>query len=732
MNDLTSIYGQHLNYYLTRIKWMLKRHLRHYANRLMDSQGEFYGEDCISRLEVQQLLDIKSPSSAQAWLDQLGVESTAHINNKIALIDQEITEFVDRSKTQNPDIQFPIERLRSSFGLNFNEMMLLVAAAAPRLQAQFSRLYAFAWADPTIKQPPASFLVEVVSTTDQESYKTLDLLDFEAPLVRHRLLILRDQARWHPQTPVTHACVQVPTRVLDFMQGKRLNYTRMPGCKLIKEGIPLRSLVLHKKVREEISLTLAQPDARLVLVGDQGSGRCTVISTLAQKLKIGVLEVNLGQALAHLPQQNASKELLAQLAQVLREARLLQAILLFNCDDLAAHPLEPLLHHHAAEVRALFDGFPGRLLLSVAKRSEVAKSFLPNAPKAQFKLPDSKEQYTLWRQALSPHMKRSPSRRLLEPLARAYRLLPGTIHLAVDSALRTPDNTPKGSLALPLLLAAVRRQIDHKLGWLAQPYSVDLLLDDVVLCDEIQIQIQEILRYARQAEKVFDQWGFARHSPSGRGLSVMFSGPPGTGKTLVAGVLARELGQIIYRVDLSSIVDKYIGETEKNLGKVFDEAERAQAILLFDEADSLFAKRTTVKSSNDRYANLEVNFLLQRLEAFNGVSILTTNFVTSIDEAFQRRIRFKVAFPMPDAEARTMLWQKLLPPSAPLQDDIDFDELGAQFELSGGHIRNVVLRAAMNAADLDQPIGMSVLWDAAVAECREMGILVTEPGPMSF
>src|SRR5690606_38455345 len=153
----------------------------------------------------------------------------------------------------------------------------------------------------------------------------------------------------------------------------------------------------------------------------------------------------------------------------------------------------------------------------------------------------------------------------------------------------------------------VRKQFDHGIGWLADAISVNIGIDEVVLSPDMREQIQEILVYARNSEMVFHRWGLSDKSPTGQGLSVMFSGPPGTGKTLMAGVLARELGRVCYRVDLSRVVDKYIGETEKNLGKVFDEADRAQAVLLFDEADSLFAKRTKVKSSNDRYANLEVN-----------------------------------------------------------------------------------------------------------------------------
>ena len=177
-------------------------------------------------------------------------------------------------------------------------------------------------------------------------------------------------------------------------------------------------------------------------------------------------------------------------------------------------------------------------------------------------------------------------------------------------------------------------------------------------------------------------------------------------------------------MDLSRIVDKYVGETEKNLGKIFDEAAKAQAILLFDEADSLFAKRTDVKSSNDRYANLEVNFLIQKLESYNGISILTTNLQKSIDEAFKRRLRFIVEFKEPDLEARIRLWQHLVPPNAPLASDIDWELLADGFELSGGYFRNATLNASLRAAASGEPLGMRFLLEGAIAETKKLGKLI--------
>jgi SpoVK/Ycf46/Vps4 family AAA+-type ATPase len=253
---------------------------------------------------------------------------------------------------------------------------------------------------------------------------------------------------------------------------------------------------------------------------------------------------------------------------------------------------------------------------------------------------------------------------------------------------------------------------------------VGLGWEDLVLPPETREVLQEILAHGRHREQVFDEWGFRDKLPYGRGLSCLFSGPPGTGKTLTAGILARMWGRPLFRIDLSRITSKWVGETEKNLASLFREAERAQVILLFDEADSIFSSRTEVKSSNDKYANLEVNYLLQRMENYDGVTLLTTNFEQSIDEAFKRRIRFKVYFPFPDEQARALLWRSSFPKKVPLEADIDWEALAAQHEMSGGNIKNASLRAAFYAVQEGARVSMEHLERAAMAEAREMGRLI--------
>jgi SpoVK/Ycf46/Vps4 family AAA+-type ATPase len=286
--------------------------------------------------------------------------------------------------------------------------------------------------------------------------------------------------------------------------------------------------------------------------------------------------------------------------------------------------------------------------------------------------------------------------------------------------LRSPEAP---HVALSDLTESARLMLQHRLGTVARRVTPGFDWDDLVLPDDTLDGIRELLAFAKHRGVLLDEWGFERKLPYGRGVSAVMAGPPGTGKTMVAQLLARELGYELYVIELAQVVNKYIGETEKNLARVFDEAEHSHAILFFDEADALFAKRTEVKSSNDRYANLEVNYLLQRMESYNGVTLLATNLEQGLDEAFKRRVRFSIQFEMPEPPVRARLWRSMFPPEAPLAPNIDWDRLGERWEMAGGHIKKAALRAAARALarGRDAVISGADLEAAAQFEYREMG-----------
>jgi hypothetical protein len=337
--------------------------------------------------------------------------------------------------------------------------------------------------------------------------------------------------------------------------------------------------------------------------------------------------------------------------------------------------------------------------------------------------PTSSEQLALWQHALGDRA--TDGNGFVERLVSQFNLSTTAIQAASLQALGAEPNKENIALSLPAdvkqfprwgsrLWSICRVQARPQLDDLAQRIDPGESWDDLVLPDQQKDILREIAAHVRQRSKVYEQWGFAKKGGRGLGISALFSGVSGTGKTMAAGVLAQELRLDVYRIDLSSVVSKYIGETEKNLRRVFDAAEAGGVVLLFDEADSLFGKRSEVKDSHDRYANMEVSYLLQRMEAYGGLAILTTNLKEAIDPAFMRRIRFIVRFPFPEYGDRVKIWERIFPSSTPTHG-LNPKKL-AKLNIAGGNIRNIAMNAAFLAADANQPVQMTHLLRAAQSE----------------
>lgn len=310
-----------------------------------------------------------------------------------------------------------------------------------------------------------------------------------------------------------------------------------------------------------------------------------------------------------------------------------------------------------------------------------------------------------------------------------FRLTPDQIADAVATAANTAhwQSHLKSKLQNPNLadlFAAARAQSGHHLTELAHKIEPKYSLNDIILPEEQKIQLREICNQAKYRSTVLEEWGFDCHLSLGKGLNVLFSGLPGTGKTMAAEAIARELQLDLYRIDLSQIVSKYIGETEKNLDRIFTAAASANAILLFDEADALFGKRSEVKDAHDRYANIEVGYLLQKMEEYEGIAILTTNLGNNIDDAFVRRLRFIIGFPFPKEPERHQIWQKIFPDKTPRSPDLDLEFMARCFEIAGGNIRNIALAAAFRAAAEASEITMPHLIQATRREYQNMGKLL--------
>ena len=276
------------------------------------------------------------------------------------------------------------------------------------------------------------------------------------------------------------------------------------------------------------------------------------------------------------------------------------------------------------------------------------------------------------------------------------------------------------------LYEACRTHSNQKLSTLAHKIPTKYRWDDIVLPQDRTEQLREICNHVKYRDRVYSEWGFDQKLAMGKGLCVLFAGPSGTGKTMSADIIAGELGLDLYKIDLSNVVSKYIGETEKNLSRIFDEAETSNAILFFDEADALFGKRSEVKDSHDRYANIETGYLLQRMEEHEGIVILASNFRKNMDDAFIRRLHFTVEFPFPNEEDRLRIWENVWPETAPRDPGLDLAFLARRFQITGGNIRNIALSAAFLAADDTGVVGMQHLIRATQREYQKMGKLVSD------
>ncbi|HEY3757414.1 MAG TPA: AAA family ATPase [Opitutaceae bacterium] len=380
-----------------------------------------------------------------------------------------------------------------------------------------------------------------------------------------------------------------------------------------------------------------------------------------------------------------------------REALLLPGALLFRCGRGGL----------SAGAKHLLEGLPGPLF--IASREPVRLERL--LVRFDLDKPGPSEQKRLWERALGPAA--ADCNGSLDRLAEQFRLSARTIHETGHRA--TADMAPASAAEL---WDACRSYSRPKLEDLAQRVVSGTEWEDLIL-PEPQIRTLRLLAsQVRHRNKVYETWGFAAKGRRGLGVSALFSGESGTGKTMAAEVLARELGLDLFRIDLSAVVSKYIGETEKNLRRVFDAAEEGGVLLLFDEADALFGRRGEVKDSHDRYANIEVGYLLQRMEAYQGLAILTTNLKSTMDRSFQRRLRFNLNFPFPDASQREAIWKRIFPAPTPTKG-LDARKL-AQLNVTGGHIRNIALNAAFIAADAGGPVEMNHVFQAAKLEAQKI------------
>jgi hypothetical protein len=582
-----------------------------------------------------------------------------------------------------------LTRLVELFGLSAFERNVLLLAAGIEIDSRLRRSVASV----SERAPPrASFSLALARLPDAH----WDAMSTRAPLRYWNLLTPE------PGASLTDAFLRIDERILHYLTGVSSEDETLEGVvrRLEVTGDPR---ALPDRWIERLGAALLAEGAPVLIVLDRAGGvqpgedRMTAAASLA-RLGLDALFVR-----AHdLPSE--ARELAGIARHLDRESALSRAVPVIDldalCDARADHEARAagLLGELRSGVLVL--GQPSRELLAALPERMALRLTLPAADSTR--LADAQD---------------APTARALRRAMHQFNLSGAALETALASL--DPGDDARDEAAVDRgIWNALRVAARGGLDTLAQRISSDARFDDLVLPPAQLNALRDITHHVRHRDLVFVEWGFSERSARGLGLCALFAGDSGTGKTLAAESIANEVGLDLYRIDLATVVSKYIGETEKNLRRLFEAAEASGAVLLFDEADALFGKRSEVKDSHDRYANIEVAYLLQRIEAYRGLAILTTNMKSALDRAFLRRIRFVVQFPFPDPAAREEIWRRQVPARAPVSG-IDFRALG-RLQLAGGNIRSIVLSAAFRAADQGRAIDQELLMDAARAEFAKL------------
>jgi len=593
--------------------------------------------------------------------------------------------------------------LAERFGLSAFERDTLLLCAAAEFDPSLASTFALAQGSQARQWPTFGLALSLLDDPAWEAVAA------HRPLRYVRLLEISQPGG----TPLTSSALRADERIVNFLKGLNALDDRLAT---LLDPVPEGAAeALADSQRSVVEATLrrlrdAMPESALPvvqLIGGDADSRLAVASQVCAELNRRLYRIGA----EGLPTQISDVETMARLWQ--RETFLLPIALYIATESLDALPPES-----QAALRRFLSRGVGLVFLGAR---EVPVELVVTNFAVEVKRPTAAEQFALWTQALRESVAETEVSQAAAALAGQFDLSRGDIRAVAARELETTGG--KGSLG-DRLWGDCRDLTRPRLDALAQRLEPKATWDDLVLPEEQMALMRRIAGQVRSRHQVYDRWGFSRRMNRGFGISALFAGESGTGKTMAAEVLANDLRLNLYRIDLSAVVSKYIGETEKNLRKLFEAAEQGGAILFFDEADALFGKRSEVKDSHDRYANIEINYLLQRMESFSGLAILATNMKSALDPAFLRRLRFVVNMPVPAVKDRKLIWEKSLPAETP-RKDLDFDRL-ARLNLSGGNIHSIALNAAFAAAQNGQTVTMSILLTAARAEMRKLEKPVSE------
>lgn len=643
-------------------------------------------------------------------------------------------------------IEWPrLTRLKQAFELSDFDLDVIIIALAPELDTRYERLYAYLQDNVARRKASIELVLNLLCASADEKIKRRAHFASDAPLINSKLIHLIAEPNHYQPSFLSHSIMldeQITNLLLE--QGG-LDSRLSPFCEFLHPSLGMGSVPLASGSKRAL-LTLTDDAHRkrqqlnLYFYGPRGVGKKMTAAALA-------FETSRALLVADLTTKYNEPDFGNLLKILFREAWFKDAILCLDETDTLLFSSE--------------NTAPGKLMLKALRENTgitvligtqpwIERGFGPRGVlTVPFTVSDYAYQRHCWNESLkAENITLAESE--IDALAGRFQLTRQQILCAVNSAgnlvhWNTAAATAVGTAKVTTAAAAddyqgvindkptikdifhaARAQSGHELALLAQKIDAKYTWDDIVLSREAKAQLSEMCLRVVYRRRVLGEWGFGAKLSLGKGVNALFSGPSGTGKTMAAEVVANELGLDLYKIDLSGVVSKYIGETEKNLDRIFIAAESANAILFFDEADALFGKRSEVRDAHDRYANIEISYLLQKMEQYEGITILATNLRQNLDDAFVRRMAFTIHFTFPDQESRRRIWTGIWPQAVPLADDVDLEFLARQFKLSGGNIKNIALAAAFLAAAEGSAVAMAHLFRAAKHEYRKMGKTLSE------
>ena len=712
---------EHLLDELERLDLLLRRYVDEWRRERGSSAEEFSGL-YVADEEIDRLLSAP-PGDGRRTTDAAGRAKVRPGSRRVR--NPELTQRIEdcteqihgrKAATGETKRSLRLSVLTERFNLEPQHVDVLLVALAPELDRKYRTIYGYLRDDARMSRPTVDLVTDILWRTASDRLAARSRFSYTSPLVRNRLIRLAGEKH----TPSGSREVVVEDRVVEFLLGTDdIAEELVEWATVISPDASLDDLVVDSETATTIAALkrkYAEGDRNeqedtdathwmAYLHGPEGVGKSTAIEALHADSGSSLVRVDADIFLAG--------DLRDTIRRLSREASLQDGVL-YVADLL---PLPESAEFDVEEILRLLDDVDGHVVLS---GTDELSTHRPSGVEAheflsqELPVPPYERRRERWAAVEGLPADVDPSE-----LAATFRLTDGQIDEAVTVAETLADGDGLDSTAV---YRGCRSQSTEELGTLARKIDPHYNWGDIVLPDPEMRRLREIAAHVTNQGRVYADWGFGEKFSHGNGLVVLFNGPSGTGKTMAADIIAGTTGLDLYKIDLANVVSKYIGETEKNLGRIFDEAENSNAILLFDEADALFGTRTEVSDSHDRYANIEVNYLLQRIEEHRGTVLLTTNLEGNIDDAFRRRIHVRLDFPVPDRESREAIWRTVFPDETPV-GSLDIEFLSA-FEITGGNIKNIALTAAFLAAGEADRVEMRHVIAAAKQEFQKMGKLV--------